>query len=190
MSTKRSASTGSPDTLGRLKARYGVYYIFGNHDLRIDNRRLQKVLDDCGLIYLGGRWKVIEVRGRPGAPGTRVLVAGNELPWFKPAADLGTCPPRSEVPFRLLLSHSPDQLSWARRGDGDLLLAGHNHGGQIRLPLIGPVFAPSFGGVQYASGLFHVPPTILNVSRGLSAQLPLRMNCRPEIIHLTLHTGR
>ena len=99
-----------PDTLGRLKARYGVYYIFGNHDLRIDNRRLQKVLDDCGLIYLGGRWKVIEVRGRPGAPGTRVLVAGNELPWFKPAADLGTCPPRSEVPFRLLLSHSPDQL--------------------------------------------------------------------------------
>ncbi|MEI8371797.1 MAG: metallophosphoesterase [Planctomycetota bacterium] len=172
-----------PDTFGRLKARYGVYYLFGNHDLRVDYRRLQRVMVDCGLVYLGGCWKVIKVRGQP------VLVAGNELPWFKPAADLSTFPPRSEVPFRLLLAHSPDQLPWARKGDGDLLLAGHTHGGQIRLPLIGPVFAPSYNGVQYASGLFYAPPTILNVSCGLSAELPLRMNCAPEIIHLTLHGG-
>jgi predicted MPP superfamily phosphohydrolase len=88
-----------------------------------------------------------------------------------------------------LLAHSPDQLSWARRGDGDLMLAGHTHGGQIRLPLIGPVFSPTRDGVQFAAGLFHAPPTILNVSRGLSAELPLRMNCAPEIIHLTLHCG-
>ena len=141
-----------PETLGRLKARYGVYYLFGNHDLRVDWQRLRRVMDDCGLVYLGGRWKVIEVRGQP------VLLAGNELPWFKPAADLSACPPRSGVPFRLLLAHSPDQLPWARKGDGDLLLAGHNHGGQIRLPLIGPVFSPSRYGVQYASGLFHAPP--------------------------------
>jgi predicted MPP superfamily phosphohydrolase len=173
-----------PDTLGRLKARYGVYFIFGNHDLRVDWRRLQRVMEDCGLVYLGGRWKVVEVRSQS------VLLAGNELPWFKPAADLNTCPPRREVPFRLLLAHSPDQLPWARKGDGDLLLAGHTHGGQIRLPMIGPVFAPSRDGVQFASGLFHAPPTILNVSRGLSAELPLRMNCTPEIIHLTLHGGR
>jgi predicted MPP superfamily phosphohydrolase len=170
-----------PDTLGRLKARYGVYFIFGNHDLRVDWRRMRQVMEDHGLTYMGGCWRVIKVRGGP------VLLAGNELPWFKPAADLSTCPSRSEVPFRLLLAHSPDQLAWARRGGGDLLLAGHTHGGQIRLPLIGPVFAPCRGGVQYASGLFHAPPTILNVSRGLSAQLPLRMNCAPEIIHLTLH---
>ena len=93
-----------PDTLGRLKARYGVYFIFGNHDLRVDWRRVRQVMEDCGLIYMGGCWRVIKVRGEP------VLLAGNELPWFKPAADLGTCPPRSEVSFRLLLAHSPDQL--------------------------------------------------------------------------------
>jgi uncharacterized protein len=173
-----------PDTLGRLKARYGVYYIFGNHDLRVDCQRLRQVLDDSGMAYLGSRWQVIEVRGQ------KVLVAGNELPWFQPAADLGTCPPRSEVPFRLLLAHSPDQLPWARRAEGDLMLAGHTHGGQIRLPLIGPVFAPSREGVRFASGLFYLPPTILNVSRGLSGELPVRMNCRPEICHLTLHACR
>ena len=172
-----------PDTLGRLKARYGVYFILGNHDLRVDWKRMLRVLDACGLIYVGGRWLSVEVRGQP------LLLAGNELPWFKPAADPRTFPPRSEVPFRVMLAHSPDQLAWARQGDGDLMLAGHTHGGQIRFPLIGPLFAPSYRGVQYASGLFHVPPTILNVSRGLSGEIPLRMNCPPEIIHLALHAG-
>jgi uncharacterized protein len=170
-----------PDTLGRLRARYGVYYLFGNHDRRVDWKRLRQVMDSCGLTYLGGTWKVVEIRGQ------NVLLAGNESPWFRPPADLSTCPSRREVPFRLLLAHSPDQLAWARQGDGDLMLAGHTHGGQIRLPLIGPIFAPSRDGVQFAAGLFHAPPTILNVSRGLSAELPLRMNCTPEIIHLKLH---
>ena len=171
-----------PDTLGRLKARYGVYCILGNHDLRVDWKRMLRVLGDCGLVHLGGRWITTEVRGQP------LLLAGNELPWFGPAADPCAFPPRSEVPFRIMLAHSPDQLAWARKGDGDLMLAGHLHGGQIRLPLVGPLFSPSYSGVQYASGLFYVPPTILNVSRGLSAELPLRMNCTPEIVHLTLHT--
>jgi predicted MPP superfamily phosphohydrolase len=170
-----------PDTLGRLRARYGVYYIFGNHELRIDWKRLARVMDDCGMIYVGGRWRTIEVRGQP------LLLAGNELPWFKPAADPRTFPSRTEVPFRLIMAHSPDQLRWARRADADLMLAGHTHGGQIRLPFIGPVLSPSLQGVQYASGLFHVPPTILNVSRGVSGEVPLRLNCPPEIIHLTLH---
>jgi predicted MPP superfamily phosphohydrolase len=170
-----------PDTLGRLRARYGVYYIFGNHELRVDWKRMRRVLDDCGLIYVGGRWRTLEIRGES------LLLAGNELPWFKPAADPRTFPPRSEVPFRLILAHSPDQLQWARQADADLVLAGHTHGGQIRLPFIGPILSPSLKGVEYASGLFHVPPTILNVSRGLSGEVPLRLNCAPEIIHLTLH---
>ena len=118
-----------------------------------------------------------------------MLLAGNELPWFKPAADPRTFPPRSEVPLRIVLAHSPDQLEWARQADGDLMLAGHTHGGQIRLPLIGPVLSPSLKGVHYASGLFYEPPTILNVSRGLSGEVPLRMNCTPEIVHLTLHAA-
>ena len=172
-----------PDTFGRLRARYGVYYILGNHDLRVDCRRLRRLMEDCGLVYLGGRWKAVMVRDQS------IVLAGNELPWFKPAADLSDCPTRSEAPLRILLAHSPDQLPWARRAEGDLLLAGHNHGGQIRLPLIGPVFSPSRRGVQYASGLFYAPPTILNVSRGLSAEWPLRMNCSPEIIQLSLHRG-
>jgi hypothetical protein len=170
-----------PETIGRLTARSGVYFILGNHDVEFDTGRLIRVLEEAGLHYVGGRHVEIEIRGVP------VLLAGNEQPWMGPAADLEHCPPPGRTGLRIGLAHCPDQLPWARAHKLDLLLAGHTHGGQIRLPLIGPVFAPSRGGVQYASGLFHVPPTILNVSRGLSAQLPLRMNCTPEIIHLTLH---
>ena len=70
--------------------------------------------------------------------------------------------------------------------DVDLLLAGHLHGGQIRFPLIGPIFSPSLWGVKHAWGTFHAPPTILHVSRGVSGQFPIRVNCPPEMIRLSL----
>ncbi|MGA2032614.1 MAG: metallophosphoesterase [Thermoguttaceae bacterium] len=174
-----------PDTLGRLRGRHGVYFILGNHDVghHIDTPRLLKVCQESGMVYLGGRWLKLTLRGR------EVLLAGNELPWLPTAADMRDCPPRDGGPLRIIFSHSPDQLQWARANDADLMLAGHTHGGQIRLPLIGPIFSPSRMGVRYASGLFHAPPTILHVSRGVSGKLPVRMNCPPEMTHLVLHVA-
>jgi predicted MPP superfamily phosphohydrolase len=91
-------------------------------------------------------------------------------------------------PFRLLLSHTPDCLNEARRQKVDLMLAGHNHGGQVVLPVIGPVYSPSLSGCRYSGGTFWAPPTLLQVSRGLSGRHPLRINCRPEITRLILRT--
>jgi hypothetical protein len=172
-----------PETLGRLRAKYGVYFVLGNHDARVDLRRLTAVLVECGLVHLGGRWIETEVGGQ------RLVLAGSERPWLPAVADLGDCPPRAGGPPRILLAHTPDQLPWARQSEADLLLAGHVHGGQIRLPLLGPIFAPSRLGVTYASGLFYAPPTILHVSRGVSAEVPVRLNCPPEITLLRLHAG-
>ena len=67
------------------------------------------------------------------------------------------------------------------------MLSGHTHGGQIRIPFIGPIFSPSASGVKYDYGLFNAPPTILHVTRGISGKHPLRWNCPPEIALLTLH---
>ena len=88
--------------------------------------------------------------------------------------------------FRLLLSHTPDNIGWARRQNIDLMLAGHNHGGQVRLPAIGPVYSPSRFGTRYASGVFWEPPTLMHVSRGLAGRHPLRLNCPPELTRLVL----
>lgn len=175
-----------PQTLGRLCARFGVYFILGNHDLRIDTVELRQTLASAGLIDVGGRWLAVDTGG------AALHLAGNERPWFTAAAPLDAPLPRrvnEPRPFRVLLSHSPDQIDWARRGDFDLMLAGHTHGGQIRLPLIGPVVCPSRYGVRYASGLFFRPPTLMHVLRGLSSLTPLRFNCPPEIALLELRAN-
>ncbi|MGW8257003.1 MAG: metallophosphoesterase, partial [Thermoguttaceae bacterium] len=172
-----------PDILGRLTARYGVYAILGNHDKWVGGGLLRDALKKSGIVDLGARWTTIDIRGES------VIIAGNELPWFKPAADLKTCPPRPDTgkQLRIVLSHCPDQVDWARENDVDLLLTGHTHGGQIRIPIIGPIFSPAASGVKYDSGLFHAPPTIMYVTRGVSAKHPLRWNCPAEVALLTLH---
>ncbi len=169
-----------PATLGRLQSRHGVYFVLGNHDKRItDVPGLRSTLREAGLIEVAGRTHEIEIAGQ------RVALAGNELPWFRPAGELAADQQGAET-FRILLSHSPDQLRWARKRQFDLMLAGHTHGGQIRFPVIGPVVSPSLYGVKYASGLFYEAPTLMHVSRGLSGLDPIRINCAPELAKLTL----
>ncbi|HEY2761305.1 MAG TPA: metallophosphoesterase [Pirellulales bacterium] len=174
-----------PETLGELAAPMGVYFVLGNHDeFTGQEDRIRASLTAEGLIDLGGRWQKIEIAGND------VILAGNELPWLKPAAQMSDCSPRSveRQQLRILLSHSPDQFQWARRWDFDLMLAGHTHGGQVRLPVIGPVLSPSWHGVKYAGGIFYQRPTLMHVSHGVSSEHPLRINCRPEIAKLVLRT--
>src|SRR5262249_5702051 len=90
--------------------------------------------------------------------------------------------------LKILLAHTPDQITWARRLGFDLMLAGHTHGGQIRFPLIGPVVCPSWHGTRYSAGFYDEPPTLLHTSRGTASLMPLRWNCRPEITKLTLRS--
>jgi predicted MPP superfamily phosphohydrolase len=173
-----------PDTLGQLTAKYGVYSILGNHDLRLDADRIRRTLVHSGLVDLGGRWTTVEIRGQS------VVLAGNELPWLAPAADLSACPTRDKSGglFRIALAHTPDQFAWARASDVDLLLAGHTHGGQIRIPPFGPIFSPTFHGVRFISGVFYREPTILHVTRGISSIVPVRKNCPPELAMLELRS--
>jgi predicted MPP superfamily phosphohydrolase len=163
-------------TIGRLKAPLGCYYVLGNHDWFYGADEVRAEFDRCGWQNAAGR--VIRVEHRGGA----LEIGGSELPWmgrhpqFAPPSDA----------FRLLLSHTPDHFAWARRQRVDLMLAGHNHGGQIVLPVVGPVFGPSRHGVRYAGGAFWSDPTLLYVSRGVSGRRPLRFNCPPELTRLIL----
>ncbi len=171
-------------TLGTLQAPHGCFYILGNHDKRVPIDQVREVLANNGWTSLSGRAQLITVRG------ATILLAGNELPWLPPAANMRQALRPDERPhLRMLLSHSPDQIAWARAYRFDLMLSGHNHGGQIVLPWIGPVAVPSRYGVKYAGGLYSESPTLLHVSRGISAELPLRLNCPPELALLELRCG-
>jgi uncharacterized protein len=171
-----------PDTLGRLRAKGGVYFVRGNHDRRVDNTRLVAELEELGLIHLGGKWLQVEVDDVP------IVLAGNELPWYIGLPSFEHCPQHdnSGLPLRILLAHGPDQFGWATHHGFDLVLAGHNHGGQVRLPLVGAILAPSLSGTRYAGGVFRRDNTVLHVSRGTASLTPFRWNCPPEIALLEL----
>jgi predicted MPP superfamily phosphohydrolase len=162
--------------LGRLRWRYGALAILGNHDSWYEPEQIRRRLRRIGMCVLGNGFVTHEVRGLP------MVMIGHEGPWFRPAPDLTACP----TGFRLCLSHTPDNIAWARKHAIDVMLSGHVHGGQIRLPLVGSIFVPSWYGRKYDCGTFDEPPTVLHVSRGLAGQHPLRINCRPEVTWLEL----
>ena len=195
------------DSLGRMQARFGKYFILGNHDLFVDSTQTRGKLTELGWIDIGSRSQLVVLHGTP------VLMAGNELPWGSPAADLsidetaesaesekanGTPGQLQDAeqsedadqsengPLRILLAHSPDQFPWSCKRNVDLILAGHTHGGQICLPLLGPVACPSIYGTRYAQGVFKQGNTVMHVTRGISGEMPFRWNCPPELALLEL----
>ena len=163
--------------LGKLRWNIGAFAILGNHDYWRDVSLIRRRVRRAGLTMLGNSWREIDVRGE------RMIVVGNEAPWCMPLPDLGKCP---DGVFRLLLSHTPDQIPWARANNIDLMLAGHVHGGQIRLPVLGSVFVPSRYSRKYDCGTFFAAPTVMHVGRGLAGQHPLRFFCKPEVTRIVL----
>lgn len=174
-----------------FRAPLGCYFLLGNHERRLrDWREVPRRLCNLGWHDLGASPATAELNGRQKS--TRLILMGNERPWFDRCAE-GILNSHSDHQhadcLRIGLSHSPDQIEWARSQCLDLLLAGHTHGGQIRLPGIGPLVAPSTYGSRFASGTFLLPPTVMHVSRGLAGVHPLRWNCLPEVSLLTIVTG-
>ena len=172
--------------LVHLKAKHGVYYILGNHDRLITRyRKYRGRLARAGLIAASSAWHSISV-GK-----AQLILTGNELPWYDDVKRLPDSPSGVDLDdfFTVLLSHSPDQIGWAVQRKFDLMFAGHTHGGQIRIPFFGPIIAPSHYGIKYASGTFQVRNTMMHVSRGLSGDEPIRLNCPPELGFFTLRKG-
>ena len=90
--------------------------------------------------------------------------------------------------FTVLLSHRPELMEIYTQFDIDLVLTGHAHGGQIRLPWIGALYAPGQGFFpEYDAGLYRQGDTQMIVSRGIGNSLfPLRINNPPEVVLVTL----
>ncbi len=160
------------DFFSRLAEVAPGYFVLGNHDWQQDHQAIRAAIVAAGWVSLAGRSEHIALNGTP------VLLAGSEMPWIKPSP---VVPSRSNECVRILLSHSPDERDFALKNDFDLLLAGHNHGGQVALPVIGPVYSPSRHGVRYAGGTYQHGSLVIHVSRGVGAKDPLRWNCLPEV---------
>ena len=116
-----------------------------------------------------------------------MALGGTSAPWG-PALDYGAMP---EADFRILLSHSPDQFPGAASRGVELVLAGHNHGGQVRLPIFGPILMPSRYSRHFDRGFFRAGASnsLLYVSQGVGGKHPIRYGCSPEITRFTLRAA-
>lgn len=181
--------------LRRLKSRHGVFAVLGNHDHHCP-WRFKKPAPWGGKPLSADEWrKALEQAN------VRLLVNeavelninGANL-WLVGVDDgytgrsdlekaLMNVPERA---FAILLSHSPDIVDEPGINRVALVLSGHTHGGQILLPLLGPFLAPCRDKYRRSQGLTKVGKVWLYVSRGVSAGLPLRFKCPPEVTLLTI----
>jgi predicted MPP superfamily phosphohydrolase len=166
--------------LGRIKPKEGAFSILGNHDWWQDSEAVRAKLRELNITSLGNGWEIAKVKGKP------MTIIGHEGPWFRPGPELFAAPTGH---FRLLLSHTPDYIEWASRNKVDLMLSGHNHGGQIRLPIFGSIFVPSRHGRRYDTGTFERKGTILHVNRGMSSKEPIRFRCNPQVTRIVFRKG-
>ena len=93
-----------------------------------------------------------------------------------------------EGSFKILLSHRPERVDIYENSNMDLILSGHAHGGQIRLPYIGGILAPGQGFFpKYEEGVHNIGNTKIEISRGLgNSSFPLRVFNRPELVVINL----
>lgn len=161
-------------TLLQLSAPLGVWVVWGNHD-HISRSRLQLLnaaFTEAGYGILTNR----NARLRDD-----LLIAGID-DYRLGSPDLGAALQGREAGLPVvLLSHNPDVLPGLQPGSVDLALCGHTHGGQISLPLVGPLVTGSRYGQRFAEGWVDAPVPAY-VSRGLGVSgLPLRAFCPPEL---------
>ncbi len=167
--------------LAALRAPHGVFAVLGNHDHWEGAPLLREAFVAHGIAewWNAGRW----------------IERGGERAWFCGVDDLWEgCPDLDralagvgEGDCAVLLAHNPDFAERFRDRRVRLMLSGHTHGGQVRLPGIGALIIPSIHGKKYEMGLVKGPVCPVYVTRGVGVIFPpVRFRCPPEVAILRL----
>jgi len=170
------------------------YYVTGNHEARVpaEYSKLKKGLVELGVAILENERITLEKNGQT------VILMGVDDPSLQTdylfgdaesamKAQLQTLM-REKNAYTVLLSHRPELFDVYAENGVDLILSGHAHGGQFRLPFIGGLAAPNQGLFpEYDGGLYTNNGTNMIVSRGVGNSIvPFRFNNRPEVVLVEL----
>ncbi len=159
------------------------FCVLGNHDVAVNAAMVTEALEARGLPVLRNAYETLTVRG------DSLHIGGTADP-VTDIPDLSLAVPAHPKGPVLVMIHAPDYVDSVREHPSghlvDLMVSGHTHGGQVRLPLIGATILPPLG-QKYVEGHFQFGSLQLYVNRGLgTVGLPARWNCPPEISLFTL----
>jgi len=179
------------ELLAAMAAIAPTFLVWGNHDYLVGVPDLRREIATSGLVVhdLDQGWAALELEGGS------LIMCGLAMSWrnggegLAEQAQAARAALGQAVPL-VVVAHSPGPkaLAKAAAGGADLFLAGHTHGGQIRLPLVGALWSPVDGYLPgQAHGLDRLETGWSYVTRGLGTSvLPMRLLCPPEIAVLTL----
>lgn len=201
--SNKMAGQDTVDFIARLTEHYYVYFVYGNHEMvlldDIDNNPFKLAMEEIGVIFLNNDGVKISKDDES------IYMLGIQDPatLYKDSdyAEYSTHPERinammnnvialqEEELYTVLLSHRPEYFNDYVNYNVDLVLTGHAHGGQIRLPGVGGLYAPGQGWFpEYTEGLYMAGETAMIVGRGIgdSTELPRVFN-PPEISTIILN---
>jgi uncharacterized protein len=202
------------DLLNQVQPRLGTFVVLGNHEhnahapTRIERqhsfgwRRLLSIFMNAvgPRVHSGGDHEAHAMADALSAAGIRVLhndgvrvsvdgrslwIAGCDSAWAGHADMLAAMRGRRPGEPCLALIHEPDMAFEAQAAGADLILAGHTHGGQVRLPLVGaPYDLRVDPRIAIAAGFQRIGAGLLHITAGLGHTIPLRFLCPPEVVWL------
>ena len=180
---------------GQLVKIAPCYYVTGNHEAWLGEkyRQLEEELLKHGVTVLRDESVMLEKDGE------RIQLSGLDDPDFTerdPSVQQSVVEAKlkeliSSKDYCVLLSHRPELFEAYLNAGVDLVLSGHAHGGQFRLPFAGGLIAPNQGIFpDYDAGIYTEEDTTMVVSRGIgNSMIPVRFNNRPEVVCIKLLCG-
>lgn len=172
-----------------------IYYVTGNHEAWLeDYSSLKGKLEKANVDMMDDKSSFIQ-KGN-----NKIQILGIQDPDF--VEHMGSANIQGEIVgiktsgilnkdyFNIVLSHRPEHFKQYVNVGTDLVLTGHAHGGQVRLPFFGGLVAPNQGFFpEYTAGLYNEKNTDMVVSRGLgNSIIPVRINNTPELVIIGLKT--
>ncbi len=177
-----------------------VYYVTGNHEYWLEKSEYDELMSglaDAGVVILDNqvveisrgdaKFRLVGLDDRSLSDGTLGMLLKDQAGQKEETADNENS---GEKELTVVLAHEPQYLARYASAGVDLVLSGHAHGGQFRLPFVGGIVAPDQGFLpEYTAGEYYMNGTEMIVSRGLgNSVIPVRLFNYPEIVCVELKT--
>lgn len=165
--------------LSSIKAKYGKYAVRGNHDYVVYADKIKNLFADSGFTYLENSYDILYNESND-----KIFIGGLDTSFYdKDDLDKTLAYQDENISYKIILTHEPDISDEIVNKDNtiNLILAGHSHNGQVRLPFIGALVTPEKA-KKYYDNYYKIQNTDLYVSSGIGvSKVDFRLFNRPSI---------